>query len=95
MVFSFSDLEQANRDGNYVWDIAEFLDYSGHYSPPMSSTNGACIIARNFIGGYLEAGGKKETVKKAASTKYTKVFSVFTPPHVILAISNICQRMGK
>ena len=93
--FFILDLEQANRDGNQVWDIAEFLYYSGHYSPPMSSANGACVIARNFIEGYLEAGGKKETVKKAASTKYTKVFSVFTPPHVILAISNICQRMGK
>jgi len=91
----FLDLEQATRDGNQAWDIAEFLYYSGHYSPPMSSTNAASIIARNFIEGYLEAGGKKETVKKAASARYTKVFSVFTPPHVLLAISNICQKMGK
>jgi thiamine kinase-like enzyme len=88
------DLEQATRDGNQAWDIAEFLYYSGHYSPPMSSTNAAGIIARNFLEGYLEAGGKKETVKKAASARYTKVFSVFTPPHVLLAISNICQKMG-
>jgi tRNA A-37 threonylcarbamoyl transferase component Bud32 len=91
----FLDLEQATRDGNQAWDIAEFLYYLGHYSPPMSSTNAASIIARNFIEGYLEAGGKKETVKKAASARYTKVFSVFTPPHVLLAISNICQKMGK
>ncbi|MBA7474632.1 hypothetical protein ES707_09986 [subsurface metagenome] len=89
------DLEQATRDGNQAWDIAEFLYYSGHYSPPLSSTNAASIIARNFIEGYLEAGGKKETVKKAASARYTKVFSVFTPPHVLLAISSICQKMGK
>ncbi|MCW4015927.1 MAG: hypothetical protein NWF06_06120 [Candidatus Bathyarchaeota archaeon] len=88
------DLEQATRDGNQSWDIAEFLYYSGHYSPPLSSTNAASIIARNFIEAYLEAGGKKETVKKAASARYTKVFSVFTPPHVLLAISNICQKMG-
>jgi tRNA A-37 threonylcarbamoyl transferase component Bud32 len=91
----FLDLEQATRDGNQAWDLAEFLYYSGHYSPPMSSTNAASIIARNFIEGYLEAGGKKDTVKKAASARYTKVFSVFTPPHVLLAISNICQKMGK
>ena len=91
----FLDLEQATRDGNQAWDIAEFLYYSGHYSPPMSSTNAASIIARNFIEGYLEAGGKKETVKKAASARYTKVFSVFAPPHVLFAISNICQKMGK
>jgi len=89
------DLEQATKDGNQAWDIAEFLYYSGHYSPPMSSTNAASIIARNFIEGYLEAGGKKENVQKAASARYTKVFSIFTPPHVILAISRICQKMGK
>jgi tRNA A-37 threonylcarbamoyl transferase component Bud32 len=89
------DLEQATRDGNQAWDIAEFLYYSGHYSPPMSSTKAAGIIARNFLEGYLEAGGKKETVKKAASARYTKVFSVFTPPHVLLAISSICQKMGR
>jgi tRNA A-37 threonylcarbamoyl transferase component Bud32 len=89
------DLEQATRDGNQAWDIAEFLYYAGHYSPPIASANAAGIIARNFIEGYLEAGGKKETVKKAASARYTKVFSVFTPPHVLLAISRICQKMGK
>jgi tRNA A-37 threonylcarbamoyl transferase component Bud32 len=88
------DLEQATRDGNHAWDIAEFLYYSGHYSPPMSSTNAASIIARSFLEGYLEAGGKKETVKNASSARYTKVFSVFTPPHVLLAISGICQKMG-
>ncbi len=91
----FVDLEQAARDGNQAWDIAEFLYYSGHYVSPISSAKPASIIAKNFIVGYLEAGGKKETVKKAASARYVKVFSVFTPPHVIVAISNICQEMGK
>ena len=89
------DLEQATREGNHAWDIAEFLYYSGHYSPPISSTNAVSIIARSFLEGYLEAGGKKETVKKAASARYTKVFSVFTSPHVLLTISGICQKMGK
>ncbi len=90
----FLDLEQATRDGNKTWDIAEFLYYSGHYSFPISSSNAASSIAKNFIEGYLEAGGKKETVKKAASARYTKVFSVFTPPHILLAMSNICKKMG-
>jgi tRNA A-37 threonylcarbamoyl transferase component Bud32/predicted nucleotidyltransferase len=90
----FLDLEQATRDGDKTWDVAEFLYYSGHYSSPMSSSNAASTIARNFIDGYLEAGGNEETVKKAAAARYTKVFSVFTPPHILLAISNICQKMG-
>jgi len=89
------DLEQAARNGNQAWDIAEFLYYSGHYSPLMSSTKAASIISRNFIEGYLEAGGKKELIKKVASARYTKVFSIFTPPQILLAISSICKRMGK
>jgi len=91
----FVDLEQATRDGNQAWDVAEFLYYSGHYVSPISSAEAARIIAKNFVEGYLEAGGKREAVKKAGSARYVKVFSVFTPPHVILAISNICKEMGK
>ena len=91
----FVDLEQAARNGNQAWDIAEFLYYSGHYVFPISSAKAASIIAKNFVEGYLEAGGRKETVKKAASKRYARVFSVFTAPHVIVAISNICRKMGK
>jgi len=90
----FVDLEQATRDGNQVWDVAEFLYYSGHYVFPIFPSDSAELIAKEFIGGYLEAGGKKETVERAASARYTKVFSVFTPPHVVLVISNICRKMG-
>jgi len=91
----FVDLEQASRNGDQAWDVAEFLYYSGHYVSPISSAKAATVIAQNFIEGYLEAGGRKETVKKAGSTRYVKVFSVFTPLHVIVAISNLCQKMGK
>ena len=38
------DLEQATRNGNQSWDIAEFLYFAGHYSPPIASTNAASII---------------------------------------------------
>jgi tRNA A-37 threonylcarbamoyl transferase component Bud32 len=91
----FVDLEQATRDGDQAWDVAEFLYYSGHYVSPISSAKAARIIAENFIEGYLEAGGKEETVKKARSARYVKVFSVFTPPHVILAVSDTCKKMAK
>jgi tRNA A-37 threonylcarbamoyl transferase component Bud32 len=91
----FVDLEQASRDGNQTWDVAEFLYYSGHYVPPLASANLAELIAKTFIDGYLEAGGKRENIKKAASPRYTKVFSIFTQPHVILAISNLCRKIGE
>ncbi|UCE16850.1 MAG: hypothetical protein JSV12_04405 [Candidatus Bathyarchaeota archaeon] len=92
----FVDLEQATRDGdgNQAWDVAEFLYYSGHYVSPVSSANAAVLIAKEFIKGYLEAGGKRETVRKAGSARYTKVFSIFTPPQVLLAVSNICKKTG-
>ena len=91
----FVDLEQAARNGNQTWDIAEFLYYSGHYIFPIArASKAASIITKNFIEGYLEAGGKKETVKKAASARYIKVFSIFTSPQAIVTISDICQKMG-
>jgi len=90
----FVDLEQASRDGNYAWDIAEFLYYSGHYASPISPADSAELIATELIEGYLGAGGDKDTIRKAGSPRYTKVFSIFTPPHIILAISTICKKMS-
>jgi tRNA A-37 threonylcarbamoyl transferase component Bud32 len=89
----FVDLEQASRDGDQPWDVAEFLYYSGHYVQALAPTDKIEHLAKAFIEGYLEAGGKKETIKKAASPRYTKVFTIFTQPHVILAVSNICRRV--
>ncbi|MGQ9564946.1 MAG: lipopolysaccharide kinase InaA family protein [Candidatus Bathyarchaeales archaeon] len=90
----FLDLEQATRNENQAWDIAEFLYYSGHYISPLANTNAAELITRAFIEGYLQGGGKKETIKKAWSAQYTKVFAIFTPPQVIFTISSICRKIG-
>jgi Kae1-associated kinase Bud32 len=90
----FVDLEQASRSGNQPWDIAEFLYYMGHYVAPLASTEAAEEIAKAFIEGYMQAGGKTENVRKAASPRYTKVFSIFTQPHVMLALSNLCRKTG-
>ena len=91
----FVDLEQASRNGEQAWDIAEFLYYSGHYVYPLSTTSSIKCLVERFIEGYLEGGGKKETVVAASSPKYTKVFSIFTPPQVVLAISKLCARALK
>lgn len=89
------DLEQASRNGDQVWDIAEFLYYAGHYIPPFVEVVRAGFIAKAFIGGYLRAGGDVRTIKKAGTPKYTKVFSIFTFPHLMFAISNICRKPEK
>ena len=91
----FLDLEQSTRNGNHPWDIAEFLYYSGHYIPPIGSDQAAVQIATTFLDGYIEGEGKREVVREAASAKYTKIFSVFTLPHIILLIAGICRRVGK
>lgn len=86
------DFEQTSKGGDQVWDVAEFLYYAGHVIPPFAPTRTVEAITNAFITGYLEAGGKVETVRKAANPKYTKVFSVFTFPHVVRAISNVCKK---
>jgi len=86
------DFEQASHGGDRAWDVAEFLYYSGHYLPPLNSNGKAESIARAFIKGYLKAGGDVDTIKKAGSSKYTRVFSVFTLPAVMRAMSNVCKK---
>jgi tRNA A-37 threonylcarbamoyl transferase component Bud32 len=88
-------LEQAARNGDKVWDVAEFLYYAGHDIPPLAGAGIAERIAKAFVEGYLEGGGKVETVKKAGTAKYTKVFSVFTLPLIMLTVSNLCRNADK
>ncbi|MEM1566112.1 MAG: lipopolysaccharide kinase InaA family protein [Candidatus Bathyarchaeia archaeon] len=89
------DFEQASRKGDKAWDIAEFLYFVGHYVPSLTGTKPVEAVANTFIEGYLEGGGSLEVVRAAGKPKYTKVFSVFVLPHVILTISNICRKAGK
>jgi tRNA A-37 threonylcarbamoyl transferase component Bud32 len=89
----FVDLEQASRNGDQAWDIAEFLYYSGHYVPPLATTDRIVLLSKTFLEGYIDGGGHSGTIRKVASPRYTKVFSIFTQPHVILAISTQCRKM--
>ncbi len=86
------DFEQASHDGDKAWDVAEFLYYSGHYLKPLYSNGKAESIARAFISGYLKGGGDFSIIRKAGASKYTRVFSVFTMPSIILAMSNVCRK---
>ncbi|MEM2464008.1 MAG: lipopolysaccharide kinase InaA family protein [Candidatus Bathyarchaeia archaeon] len=89
----FVDLEQAERGGDQVWDIAEFLYYSGHYI--LLPANMVEEIVREFINGYIISNGNLENVKRALSLKYMRVFSFFTPPHILLTIVNSCKNLLK
>jgi tRNA A-37 threonylcarbamoyl transferase component Bud32 len=86
------DFEQATKEGDQAWDVAVFLYYSGHYLQPFYSNSKAESLTKAFIAGYLKGGGKIINVKKAGAPKYTRVFSIFTPPPTIRAISDICKK---
>ena len=89
------DFEQASRNGDAVWDLAEFLYYSGHDISPFVETRRLEKFAETFVSGYVEGGGSVATVRKAGSPKYTKVFSVFTFPHIMFILSNVCRKADK
>lgn len=89
------DLEQAARNGDKTWDVAEFLYYAGHYVPPLFGKRAAELIAKAFINGYLTAGGNPSIIKRASNPKYTRVFSVFTSPIIMVAMANVCRNADR
>jgi len=86
------DFEQASHDGDKAWDVAVFLYYAGHYLQPLYSNGKAESIAKAFVSGYLKGGGDVNVIKKAGNSKYTRIFSVFTMPSIMSAISNVCKK---
>ncbi len=74
------DLEQARHKGDYGWDVAEFLFYSGHYWLPFN--NALLGYVEAFVSGYMEKGSAR-VLRKAASPRYVRVFSVWTPPNIL------------
>ena len=88
------DFEQASTEGDKAWDVAEFLYYSGHYLSPLRGNGNIQAFAKTFIAGYLKAGGDPAVIRKASAPKYTRVFSIFTMPQVILAISDTCKNIN-
>jgi len=79
------DLEQAGKRGDYAWDIAELLFYSGHYSTSQTPTRGLSMLVDAFIEGYLRKGRSAE-LRQATGVRYVKAFSFWTPAPVILEI---------
>ena len=87
------DFEQATQKGDRAWDVAVFLYYSGHYIQPLNNGNiKAEAFTKAFVKGYLNGGGDLEDIRKAGTSKYTRIFSVFTMWGIISAISNVCRK---
>ena len=89
------DFEQASYEGDKTWDVAVFLYYAGHYLQPMYSNGKAEAITEAFVNGYLKGGGDVDTIRKVSHSKYARIFSVFTMPSIMLAMSNVCKKTKK
>ncbi|MDQ1280895.1 MAG: Polbeta protein [Thermoproteota archaeon] len=82
------DLEQSERKGDKVWDVAEFCYYSGHYGSILSG--GLQQFIQSFIEGYAQEGDKK-ILRKASQLGYGRVFFVWTPMSIIQGIASILK----
>ena len=78
------DLEQSKFKGDYSWDVAEFLYYSGHYW--LSHNRSLREYVESFIQGYLDVGNAR-VLKSASSARYVRVFSLWTPPNTLYGIN--------
>ncbi len=84
------DLEQAGKREDYSWDLAELLFYAGHYSTSSTPTGGLKEMVQAFMQGYLRKGDGTR-LKRAASIRYLRVFSIWTPAPILLEIAKMLR----
>jgi tRNA A-37 threonylcarbamoyl transferase component Bud32 len=84
------DLEQAGKRADYAWDIAELLFYTGHYCVRPVPPPAISELTEAFVRGYLRKGAVEE-LRKAATVRNARPFSIWTPPPVILEISRVLR----
>ena len=82
------DLEQASQGGDIVWDIAEFLYYSGHFGLRVKS--GFLDFIKTVIEGYKEEGDTS-TLRDATNLTYYKTFLIWTPMSIIMKIRELLK----
>jgi Kae1-associated kinase Bud32 len=87
------DFEQAAQKGDKAWDVAVFLYFCGHYIQPLNNGKAkAESLAKAFISGYLKGGGDVDDIKKAGTSKYTRIFGIYTMWSIISVIANVCKK---
>lgn len=90
----FLDFEQASFGGDKSWDLAVFLFFLGHYISPFCDKTHVLSLVNSFFSGYLKNGGDINDVRKAGSSKYTRIFSVLILPYFLILISNACKNIN-
>jgi tRNA A-37 threonylcarbamoyl transferase component Bud32 len=92
-LIDFEQASQVTQKGDKAWDVAVFLYYSGHYMQPLNAGGvKAESFTQAFISGYMKAGGDIYDIHKAGTSKYTRVFGIFTMWSIISVIANTCKK---
>jgi len=86
------DFEQASHGGDKTWDLAVFLYFMGHYIPPFTNKQVILNLVNAFLDGYLQGGGNIEDINKVSSPKYSRLFSIYVLPNVLMLISQVCKK---
>jgi Kae1-associated kinase Bud32 len=85
-----TDLEQADRDGDKAWDLAEFIYYTAKLSTKEDEME---IIARAFLRGYAKEGSR-ELIEKAGSLKYLRPFQPFVLPGMTKSLRDLMEEFS-
>ena len=81
----FVDLEQAEKGGDMVWDVAEFLYYSCWFLPDPRAVE---EMARNFVRSY---DFDRSILRRAASERYALPFRSVAEDDMISAVKKILR----
>ncbi len=86
---SIIDLEQYQREGDYAWDVAEFV----YYCATLTNEDMMMKIVEAFASGYTESG-KEETLRKASAESYIIPFQLLVQPTVLVRVKEALKRKG-
>lgn len=86
-----TDLEQAHKSGNVVWDIAEFIYYSVRFT---LKEDRARKLVDEFVSGYLDGGGDPKVIRMTSALRYRAPFQAFIAPNILASLRRDLARSG-
>lgn len=85
----FTDLEQAQPEGNKIWDVAEFIYYSARLT--MKEERARKLIGA-FVDGYRQIAEDKSVIRKSATFRYRAPFQAFIAPNIMNALKRDLEK---
>jgi tRNA A-37 threonylcarbamoyl transferase component Bud32 len=90
------DLEQARKNGNPAWDLAEFLGLVARFIPLKGSVGTFKRAVKSFMRGYVQEGGSMKDLRESVSVTYMRLFlpMLFPVFFKVLRVYNNALREG-